>query len=110
MKKQLEQLKKLSAELDAGNWQDKAKIEAFHKLAYAVNVQLEDYLNQIAAVGLLSVYAWQGENRFVGFEADNASLNGVGLQIDCKLDVASVSHPKPRGIKLPGLKDAPAEN
>lgn len=107
MKNKIKQMRALRLKLDADNWQDKKLLARWHKLGAEVALDLGVCLTLFADLDMVNVCAFQGENSFVTFNVESAAPNGSGLQINCQLNVDGVSYPKPRGVKLPGLKYAP---
>jgi hypothetical protein len=106
MKKKIQQMRALKIALDKNNWQNQKLLAKWHKLGAKISMELAVNLTLFADLDMVIVCAWQGKKSFVGFNVESAVPNGSGLQLNCQLDVAECSHPRPRGIKLPGLADA----
>lgn len=101
IKKQCEKLAGMSAQLDAGNWQQKPLEKRYHALREKVVAQVAEMVDALAQAGLVTVCAWQGKNRHCDFQVDTASANG-GIQLNCKLEAVGHSCPAPT-VKIPGI-------
>ena len=113
MKNKIKQMRALKLKLDAENWQDKKLLARWHRLGAEISTDLAVNLTLFADLDMVSVCAFQGKQEkqlFVGFDVESAVPNGSGLQINCALDVVECSHPKPRGVVIPGIEHASLAN
>lgn len=101
IKEQCEKLAEMSAQMDAGNWQQKPLEKRYHALREKVVAQVAEMVDTLAQAGLVTVCAWQGKNRHCDFHVDTASANG-GIQLNCKLEAVGHSCPAPT-VKIPGI-------
>lgn len=101
LKSNCERLAGMMEQLDAGNWQNRPLEKRYHKLREKTVASVAELVDTLAQCGLVTVCAWEGQNKHVSFEVETAGENG-GIQLNCKLEASGNSRPAPKA-NIPGI-------